>query len=322
LIELLEALETGWGLEVVLWFQSWRTPLIFDAAFALSLTGEVLGFVLIWLIVYWCLDARLGRRVGVSYFLMAWVNQWFKEWWQRPRPFQVSPEVDWPYESDSFGLPSGHATLTVTAWGLIALWVKRRWARVAIISYIVLTVLTRLVLGVHYPQDVIVGSLIGLTLLGLYRRFEPRLIAWLPTQGTGKLIGMIVGLGAVMVMIHPVLFPCRPGTWADSTGVVGIFVGLAAGFVLETRFVGFSAAGTWWRRILRYLVGTAVLIGLIAVSTAVGGAGLPAPVFSLLMSALTALWVSFGAPWLFVKTGLAEIERARIVGGGDHEKES
>jgi membrane-associated phospholipid phosphatase len=294
--ELLETLETGWGLAVVLWFQSWRTELIFDAAFALS--------------------------VGVVYFFAAWLNQWFKEWWQRPRPFQVSSEVDWPYESDSFGLPSGHATLTVTAWGLIAMWVRRWWARVAIICYIVLTVLTRLVLGVHYPQDVIVGSLIGLAILGLYSRLEPRLGAWIPKQSTGRLIGIIVGLGAVMVLIHPTLFPCRPGTWADSTGVVGIFIGLAAGFVLETRLVGFSAGGSWWRRILRYLVGTAVLIGLIAVSTAIGGAGLPAPVFSLLMSAVTALWVSFGAPWVFVRFGLAEVGEARVAGGGKHHEES
>jgi membrane-associated phospholipid phosphatase len=303
--EFLEALETGWGLEVVLWFQSWRTPLIFDTAFALSLTGEVIGFVLIWAAIYWCIDARLGRRVGITYFLAAWLNQWFKEWWQRPRPFQVSPDVDWPYPSESFGLPSGHATLTVTAWGVIALWVRARWARIVIGFYILLTVLTRLVLGVHYPQDVILGSLIGVGCLLLYTRIEPRLTVWISSRSTGEVLSLIAGTAAVMALIHPVVFSGHPDHRADSAGVIGIFLGVATGLLLEVRTVGFVAGGLWWKRVVRWLLGVVGLLALVAAFAAVFEGLEPRPVFNLIGSAVTALWVSFGAPWVFVRFGLA-----------------
>jgi membrane-associated phospholipid phosphatase len=306
--ELLEALEQGWGLEVVLWIQSWRTPFLFDAAFTLSLTGEVVGFVLIWSIIYWCMDARLGRRLGVTYFLVAWLNQSLKEWWQRPRPFQVSPEVDWPYPSDSFGLPSGHASLTVTGWGVIALWIRRRWATFAIVVYIVLVVLTRLVLGVHYPQDVIVGSTIGLIALVLYRRLEPRMTRWLPSQPTPRLIGMITAVAAVLVLVHPLVISGVPEHRPEAAGVVGIFLGLTVGFVIETRTVGFRAAGEWWKRIVRAVLGWVVMIGLIAIFHEVPAAA--KPFLSLPMAAVVALWASLGAPWMFLRIGLASSEDA------------
>jgi membrane-associated phospholipid phosphatase len=306
--EFLEALETGWGLEVVLWFQSWRTPLLFDAAFALSLTGEVLGFVLVWAMIYWCIDARLGRRVGVTYFLAAWLNQWLKEWWQRPRPFQVSPEVDWPYPTDSFGLPSGHATLTVTGWGLVWMWIKRRWVRIFVGIYITLTVLTRLILGVHYPQDVLLGTLIGIGCLVLYARLEPPLTSWIASRGTGEVLALIAGVAVVMALIHPVVVAGLPEHRADGAGVIGIFLGVAAGLLLEVRTVGFAAGGRWWKRIVRYGLGVIGLLALMAASATVLEGLEPRPFFNLIGSVVIALWVSFGAPWVFVRTGLADTE--------------
>jgi hypothetical protein len=217
--------------------------------------------------------------------------------------------VDWPYPSDSFGLPSGHATLTVTGWGVVFLWVKKRWARIAIGTYIVLTVMTRLVLGVHYPQDVILGSLVGVACLLLYTRIEPRLTVWISSRSTGVVLGLIAGTSAVMALIHPVVFSGHPDHRADGAGVIGIFLGVAVGLLFEVRTVGFVAGGLWWKRIVRYVFGVAGLLALVAGSAALLEGLEPRTLLNPIGSGVAALWVSYGAPWVFVKVKLADTHR-------------
>jgi hypothetical protein len=109
-----------------------------------------------------------------------------------------------------------------------------------------------------------------------------------------------------MLLIHPVLVAGHPDHRADGAGVIGIFFGVAAGLLLEVRSVGFVAGGRWWKRVVRYVIGVIGLLVLITGSAALLDGLEPRSFLNLIGSAVTALWVSFGAPWVFVKTGLAE----------------
>jgi membrane-associated phospholipid phosphatase len=90
------------------------------------------------------------------------------------------------------GFPSGHALGTTMVWGAAALVLKSRsvLARAAGAGVVVgLVSLSRLVLGVHYLVDVVVGAAVGLVvLLVLYR---------LSAGGTrpGRVLGVAVVLG-------------------------------------------------------------------------------------------------------------------------------
>jgi hypothetical protein len=135
------------------------------------------------------------------------------------------------------------------------------------------------------------------------------LTAWLAGRNTREVLVLIAGTAAVMLLIHPVLVGGHPDHRADGAAVIGIFVGMATGLLLEVRVVGFVSGGRWWKRVVRYVLG---MIGLLALLTAAGalleGVEPRAP-FALVSSAGSALWVSFGAPWVFVRTGLAESAR-------------
>jgi hypothetical protein len=95
---------------------------------------------------------------------------------------------------------------------------------------------------------------------------------------------------------------------ADATAVVGcaLLMGAGAGFALERRWVGFETDGAWWQRGLRLLLGMVVLFGLRLGLKAAFSSLQPEPVFYFVRYALLGLWYGAGAPWAFVRLGLAQ----------------
>ncbi|WP_044367927.1 phosphatase PAP2 family protein [Streptomyces natalensis] len=97
----------------------------------------------------------------------------------RPRP----PVVDWAGHASDYAFPSGHATTSALAAGLLAWGIARR-ARPATARtwYVVLALwalgvgTTRVLLGVHWPGDVLGGWLLAATVLTLALLAEPALL--------------------------------------------------------------------------------------------------------------------------------------------------
>ncbi len=88
-----------------------------------------------------------------------------KEVFRRPRP-TVIPHLS---QAGWYSYPSGHAMLAPIVWWfglyLIARCVAPRWLRVALITIgtmiTILLAASRVVLGVHYPSDVLAGLALG-----------------------------------------------------------------------------------------------------------------------------------------------------------------
>ncbi len=95
--------------------------------------------------------------------------------------------------ASGYGFPSGHAVAATVAYGLFALSIDRgtRRLRVAVAGLVVAAVsLTRLVLGVHYPLDVVAGIAIG----GCYLAATWWLLARSPVDRTITAFAIVLGL--------------------------------------------------------------------------------------------------------------------------------
>jgi hypothetical protein len=96
--------------------------------------------------------------------------------------------------------------------------------------------------------------------------------------------------------------------------LAGATFGTFAGYALTRRYAPFDAKGAWGKRFLRYVVGIFGLLvlyiglSLIFDSFAADESALGYILRYLRYGTIT-LWAIFLAPWIFIKTGLADIEK-------------
>lgn len=299
-----------------------------------SFLGSEDFFLIALPLVYWCLDAGLGLKIGVMLLASNGINGLLKMSFHGPRPYWVSTEVRGLAAETGFGVPSGHSQTAAGIWGIAAAGIGRGWAWAAAGIIVLLIGLSRIYLGVHFLHDVLTGWLLGgLTLWAFIKYWDP-IAARLKklNMGTQILLAFVVSLGMILLAAL-IVFLSRnfvlPAEWiANATrepeasapnpfsmeGIVtsmGTLFGLLAGIAWLAPRGGFNAEGLAWKRALRYvvgLVGVAVFyIGLKMVFP--DGEDLVALVFRYIRYMLVGAWTSAGAPWVFSKIGLSGTPR-------------
>lgn len=290
-----------------------------------SFLGQPVFYLLVVAILYWCWDPRLGLRLGLLLGISGGINEALKVAFHLPRPYWVSPEVRALGSHPSFGLPSAHAQGAATFWGLVAADARRWWVSLFAIALIFLIGGSRVVLGVHFPMDVIAGWAVGfVVLIGFLALEGPvgRRVAALPLSRqvllafTGSLVLALLSFAALASLgdwqvplswaagalersgelIHPL-------SLQDAVTASGLFFGFAAGAAAEHHRGSMCAVREGSRRFFRYAIGI-VVTGVIWF-----GFGLLIPpdpawvvyILLYLQAAVAGAWVSFGAPMLFAR---------------------
>lgn len=290
-----------WGTEAIVWVQSFRNGLL-DVFFnGVTLLGEEEFYLIFLPLIYWCVDKGVG--IGLAYISLSsiYLNSVLKLIFRIPRP--CDPRIVFLQTETDYSFPSGHAQNAVANWGYLATRFRRR-AFVPLAALLILFIaFSRLYLGVHYPHDLVGGLLVGAVLLALYNRLAAvlgRRLAGLPL--VAKLaLSLVVPLA--LLFFHPVdITGAYPAEMAATT--MGAILGMNVGFILEGQYVKFTVSGPWWRRVLRFVLGMA----LVAVFYVGLKALFPTEVTHSVAIALRALRYSlvglataFLAPWLFVK---------------------
>ena len=117
---------------------------------------------------------RMGLEMGLAMILGAIVcNVILKNVTARPRPYEVDPSVFLliPREHN-FSFPSGHSAFSFE--GAVTIFRHHRKWGVAALVLAVLIAFSRMYFRVHYPSDVLVGSVIGV----LNALLAPRILGW------------------------------------------------------------------------------------------------------------------------------------------------
>lgn len=112
-------------------------------------------------------DTQLGMQAAIHMALVGLTGtllyKWLKGKTLRPRPYEVRQDI-WltGRPLDRFSFPSGH-TLHAVAFTAVALSYYPSLA-IVLLPFTLLVGLSRVVLGLHYPSDVLAGASIGLTI--------------------------------------------------------------------------------------------------------------------------------------------------------------
>jgi membrane-associated phospholipid phosphatase len=304
-----------WGTDAILWVQSFRHPFL-DALFlAATFLGEEEFYLIFLPFIYWCLNKQVG--VGLAYISIfsTYLNSVVKLTFGLPRP--SDPRLVLLRTETSPSFPSNHAQGAVVNWGYLVTQFRHKIFSIVAVVLILLIAFSRIYVGVHFPQDVVGGLLIGLLLLVAYnwvvgtiekRRFDLPLMIKLA-------LSVVVPLA--LLFVHPFdVDGTYPAELAATT--MGTFLGMSIGFILEQGRIRFKVDGLWWKRGLRFILGMVLVIifylGLKVVSPEEVSHSV-AIALRMVRYSLVGFSVAFLAPWLFVATSLAEREETEKPSG-------
>lgn len=286
-----------WGLNFIIMIQQIDTPLLDSFFRAITSLGDELFYLLLFSFLLWCVDFYLGIRVGIIFLLSVYVNTGVKEIFQQPRPFDILPEIQKVHAS-GYGFPSGHAQSSLVVWGSIAYWKKQIWIRNLSVLLILLIGFSRIYLGVHFPTDILGGWLFGGLILGLsYFIFLKIKLGFIQ----GNMIFKIIG-----ITLFPVIL-LQIQSSPDIISSVAALTGVGYGLLFFHSFIGGIRPGNWLQRLFSFLVGV-IGIGILYLGLKLILPSEGQPFYQLcrfFRYLLLGIWISFGAPWLFIRMGLA-----------------
>ena len=296
-----------------------------------SFLGSEEFFLAVLPVVYWCINSQAGLKIGVIVLFSSGINDIFKLLFHSPRPYWYSTQVKALSAETSFGLPSGHAQISTSFWGMAAVTARRAWFWLVAVFLIIMIGISRLYLAVHFPIDVLTGWAIGAIILWLFVRYWETASTWAGNKTFNQQI-MLTILISALILISGCLPYLQLGSWTipaqwienahragtedlpapvslntTITSAAGLF-GMLIGLAWMNARGGFSSEGTTNQKFLRFLVGTVgnliIYLGLRAIFPR-GDALIPY-ILRFLRFALIGLWITAGAPWLFTRFKLAE----------------
>jgi hypothetical protein len=262
---------------------------------ALSLTASEYFLLALLPFVYWCVDKRRGLRLGALAFVSTAVNLRLKLAFAQPRPYDLDPAVGLSKEY-TFGMPSNHSQTAAVIWGAAMPLFRAPWGLILAIALPLLVGFSRIYLGVHFPTDVLAGWAIGAAIVALDRLVGDRVERFVAGLHDSLALALVTAVALGMNALY-----------IQDTSLSGSFFGLAGAAILARKAAPFSVSGSAAKRALRYLFGlatVAIVYSLPKLLLSGVEAGGP-PLLRFLRYALLGAWVSAGAPWLFLKMGLA-----------------
>jgi membrane-associated phospholipid phosphatase len=304
-----------WGLDAIVWIQLHSSSWLEAIAEALTYLGDREIYFLMLSLVYWSVQKQTGVALVYLSLLSAWVNDVIKYLFSIPRPGTLDARIRVLDKETNPSFPSGHSQGAMVNWGYLAYRFRNPVFWVVAVFVILGIGLSRIVLGVHFPQDVLGGWLIGLVVLVIFVWAEPPVTRWLAGLGMAIQLALAIGVPVLLIFLHPAdmegLYPA-----AGAIGPPSTLVGFGVGVIMERKWVRFRVDGEWWRRGLRFLVGVTIIALLYLGPSLILPEGMSPGLetgIRFLRYTLVGWATTFLCPWLFVRLGLAEQEAKKGV---------
>lgn len=282
-----------------------RTPFWDSVMSVVTNLGDEAGFMLVGMILVWCINRKWGFRFFFMFMVGNILNQFLKAIFLIPRPWVQDPSFTIVESARAgatgYSFPSGHTQSVCVTFGGAASFLRKRWGYVLAGALILLVAFSRLYLGVHTPLDVGVSLVTGVLTVVFF--------TWLFNKnpdGRRSMSIIILALGvafAVAFMLYVYFRPARPGNVPEfdehahknAFVMLGTILGLVASWFLQEYKIQSPVKAVWWAQILKCVIGFALVLGVryglkaLFAMTDIGYLGDGIRYFAMVMVALT-LW--------------------------------
>ena len=246
-----------------------RLPGLNELMLAVTTLGEETAFLVIALIVFWCVDKRKGYYIMAVGFLGTMANQFLKLLCRVPRPWVLDPDftiLEQAREAaKGYSFPSGHTQTAVGTFGCIAATTQKRWLKTVCIVLMILVPFSRMYVGVHTPSDVLVGAGMALALVWLLKMVVFREDG----RAMKGLIAVMIALAvAFMLFVELYHFPADMDAHNLESGyknaytLLGCLIGVAIVYVVDKKWLDFPVEAAWWVQILKIIVGLGLVLAV------------------------------------------------------------
>lgn len=246
-----------------------RMPGLNELMLAVTKLGEETAFLVIALIVFWCVDKKKGYYVMAVGFLGTMLNQILKLACRVPRPWVQDPNftiLEQAKEAAAgYSFPSGHTQSAVGTFGCLAASTDKKWWRNLCILLAVLVGFSRNYIGVHFLSDVLVGAGMACLLIALLKK---------PTlEGNYKQMKAVIAVMLAVAVIFLLYvsfwnFPVDMDAHNMESGtknaytMIGCLVGVAVVYLVDVKYLHFPVKAVWWVQIIKIVVGLLLVLAV------------------------------------------------------------
>ncbi len=256
-------------MEFLHWLENIRMPVLNEIMLGITYLGDEIAFLVIALILFWCVDKRRGYYILSVGFIGTMANQFMKLWFRIPRPWVLDSTLN-PLEqalegAGGFSFPSGHTQTSVGTFGGIAYTAKNKVVKIVSLIIAVLVPFSRMYVGVHTPLDVGVAAVMAVVLIFLVKPFV--------TSRKGKLFPVLMAIMTVLavgylcfVELYP--FPADIDPERLASGVrnaytmMGCLIGLLVVYIVDEKWLHFPVKSVWWAQIIKVVVGLLLVLAI------------------------------------------------------------
>lgn len=261
----------------------------FDGLFPLiTMMGEDYFFMAMVALIYWCINKNFGYKLGFAYLSNGVINSAVKNIFKVPRPYLRDSSIRALRleTAGGYSFPSGHTQCTASFWTSIMLQAKKKWVYFIGILFIILVGISRMYLGVHTPQDVLVGAVLGIGWVFV----SNRMFDYAEEKGKKSVF---------LLFIIPTIIGMFIFRDTDYYKVAGTVISFYVGYLVESRYIKYEVKAELWKQIVKYGVGMGVLLAIKILVKPV----LPESIFSdFVRYFLMGAWVTIAAPWIYKHT--------------------
>ena len=244
-----------------------RVPVLNELMLAITTLGEEAAFLVVALVLFWCVDKYLGYYTLSVGFVGTIANQFLKLWFRIPRPWVLDENftiLEQAREAASgYSFPSGHTQSAVGTFGSIAYTTKNKKIRLIAIILAVLVAFSRMYIGVHTPLDVCVSIGIAVLLIVILKP----VVLNNNRKGMPMLLGFMLVLAVgFLCFVEFYAFPDDIDSHNYQSGLknaytlFGALLGLLVVYIVDEKWLNFSTKAVWWAQIMKAAMGLGLVL--------------------------------------------------------------